>query len=100
MTVDIRGFQDLDDIGQRRMMHERAERIKADLAESDIGMAVLARAAHIARIIHMDGRDSLNADDTVKLCQQPIEILDIISGVVHMTGVHADAESFPCGHER
>ena len=70
-----------------------AQRIKPDLTGAEIGMSVLGGTPFVLAVVDMENCDLVLAESFVKLIQDEIGICcEIISGVVDVAGVEADAQ--------
>ena len=82
-----------------RMMNDVAQCIDSDIAVTDVCMAILACAPLILTVIDMKKGDILSPNQLIKSVNYPVEIIDdIISGIVQMTGIHADAQLIVVRH--
>ena len=88
----VRGLQVEGQIAQRGVLCHRRERLEADVALPDAGMAVLMRAAGIQAVVQMDGFQPVEADDLVELAHHAVEVSRyVIACVPDMARVQADA---------
>ena len=96
---DVRSLQDLRYIFKIGMMHDIAERVKSDLAETDILVAVFAGAGGILAVVDMEDGDLVLPDDPVKLFHDVVEMMDdVIAAVAGVAGVEADAQFITAAH--
>ena len=76
-------------------MHDIGECIKADFAETYVGMAILGSAAYIFAVINVKDGNLLFAYEFVKMVDDSVKIVnDIIATVMCMAGIKADAQLF------
>ena len=74
-------------------MHDIGECIKADFAETYVGMAILGSTAYIFAVINVKDGNLIFSDQAVELIDHIIEMVDdIISAVTGMAGVKADSQ--------
>lgn len=77
---------------QRGMGEDAPDRFQAELSFAAHGMTITAAAAGIRLSLMMKGVQPGQADRAVKFRQYAVKVVyDIVSRVVHMAGVHADA---------
>src|SRR5699024_8044697 len=92
---DKRCFQNLRYIFKFRMIDDISQRIKTDMTEADILMAVFVGAYRIFRIVYMDDFDAVKSNDFIELFQYTIEVInDIISRIMHVASIKTDAQTF------
>ena len=76
-------------------MHDIGECIKADFAETYVGMAILGSTAYIFAVINVKDGNLLFAYEFVKMVDDSVKIVnDIIATVMCMAGIKADAQLF------
>ena len=59
-------FQEEGQIAQGRAVRHSGERIKADAALADGGVAVLVGAERVLRVVQVDGAQTVEPDDAVE----------------------------------
>lgn len=67
--------------------------IKTERTLTDFGMTIFAACERVHTVIEMERLDAVETDEAIKFIQNAVKIIhDIVSGIVHMATVHADAD--------
>ena len=74
------------------MVRHGSERVKADAALADGGVAVLVGAERVLRVVQVDGAQAVEPDHAIELLQHAVQIAgDVVAAVPHVAGVQAHA---------
>src|SRR5262249_1500037 len=79
------------------VVQDQPERLDAELSLADVVVAVDARAQLFLRIVQMERREALDADELVEFLEhRRVALLgaEIVAGGERVLGVEADAEPF------
>ena len=77
------------------MVRHGSERVKADAALADGGVAVLVGAERVLRVVQVDGAQAVEPDHAIELLQHAVQIAgDVVAAVPHVAGVQAHGHLF------
>lgn len=78
------------------MIHDSDNSIKPEYAFADFGVAIFSAPERIHTVVEVKRLDAIEPDETIKLVQNAVKIIDnIVTCVVHMATVHTDADLIP-----
>ena len=78
------------------MEHDPPHGLEAELSIAELFMPILMGTAVVLAVVEMNRGQAVQTDHTVKLCQDPVEVMhEIIARVPDVTGVQTDADLFP-----
>lgn len=95
---DIRCLQYFRHMLEVRVVHDVRQCVKTDIAEAKIGMPVFGGTPLIFAVIDMEDGNLVFSQEAVELLDHTVKIMDdVITAVVGMAGIEADAQLVAAG---
>ena len=82
-------------MSQCGVVDDAGDRLYAEMAFADTGVAVLACTEWIQAVVKMNGLQAANADDAIESFEYPVKVIDdVVAGIVDVAGIETNPHFF------